>query len=104
VRRYLRNRAGRTYFFTVVTDERRPILTTALGRDCLRAAFDHTRATRPFELTAIVLLPEHLHTVWTLPVGDLDYSIRWRAIKSEFTRRWLTGGGTEGTLSESRQK
>lgn len=102
MRRYLRNQTGRTYFFTVVTDERRPILTTDLGRSCLRAAFLQSKATRPFELTAIVLLPDHLHTVWTLPKGDTDYSTRWRAIKSDFTRRWLAVGGTEATRSESR--
>jgi putative transposase len=102
MRRYLRNRAGRTFFFTVVTDERRPILTTDLGRCCLRAAFHQTRASRHFELTAIVLLPDHLHSVWTLPEGDTDFSTRWRAIKSEFTRRWLAAGGGEATSSHSR--
>jgi len=39
MRRYLRNPAGRTFFFTVVTDERRPILTAELGRVCSRSAF-----------------------------------------------------------------
>jgi putative transposase len=102
MRRYLRNRAGRAFFFTVVTDERRPILTTELGWACLRAALHQTRASRPFELTAIVLLPDHMHSVWTLPEGDTDFSTRWRAIKSEFTRRWLAAGGSEATSSHSR--
>ncbi len=102
MRRYLRNRAGRTFFFTLVTDERRPILTTDLGRTCLRNAIHAVRSTRPFELTAIVLLPDHLHAIWTMAEGDADYSLRWRAIKADFTRRWLAGGGEEATLSESR--
>ncbi len=102
MRRYLRNRLGRTFFFTLVADERRPILTTELGRACLNAAIVEVRSTRPFELTAIALLPDHLHAVWTLPEGDADYSTRWKAIKADFTRRWLAGGGTEGTLTPSR--
>jgi putative transposase len=103
MRRYLRNRIGRTFFFTLVTDERPPILTTELGRSCLRAAFHRVRASRPFDLTAIVLLPDHLHAVWTMPETDNEYSIRWSAIKSEFTRRWLAHGGKEATPSQSRR-
>jgi putative transposase len=103
MRRYLRYEFGRTCFFTLVTDERRPILTTDLGRCSLRAAFLKVKASRPFELTAVVLLPDHLHAVFTLPEEDLDYSTRWRAIKTEFTRHWLAGGGTEATPSQSRR-
>ena len=102
MRRYLRNRTGSTFFFTLVADERRPIFTTDLGRICLNAAILEVRSTRPFELTAIVLLPDHLHAVWTLPQGDADYSTRWKAIKSDFTRRWLAGGGTEAMPTASR--
>ncbi|HVJ88029.1 MAG TPA: transposase [Caulifigura sp.] len=103
MRRYIRNREGRCFFFTLVSDERRPILTSDLGRACLRSAFLEVKKTRPFDLTAVVLLPDHLHAVWTLPKGDCDYSTRWQAIKADFTRRWLAGGGGEGTPSESRR-
>jgi putative transposase len=44
---------------------------------------------RPFIIDAIVILPDHLHTLWTLPEGDADYSGRWRAIKSRFTHSLL---------------
>ena len=54
---------GGAFFFTVVTDHRRPILTTDLARRCLREAFDKTRTASPFSLVAIALLPDHLHTV-----------------------------------------
>lgn len=77
---------GGTYFFTVVTYERRPILTTDLGRSCLRTAIDEIRGRHPFEIIACVLLPDHLHVVWQLPHGDVDYSTRWRQIKTRFTQ------------------
>ena len=52
----------------------------------MRRAFRAVRQQRSFRIEAIVVLPDHLHTVWTLPEGDNDYPGRWRAIKSRFTR------------------
>ena len=101
---YRRSKEGRTFFFIVVTHERRSILTTERGREFLRAAIFETRKDRPFQITAIVLLPDHLHTVWMLPSGDSDYSTRWRQIKSSFTRAWLASGGTGGALSSRCEK
>ena len=49
-----------------------------------------------------MLLPDHLHCVWTLPQGDCDYSTRWRLIKNAFTRTWLRQGGTAAQQSRSR--
>ncbi len=82
---YRRNRiAGGTYFFTVtLRDRSSDILVQHV--DLLRDAFRSVRTERPFTIDAIVLLPEHLHTVWTLPQGDSDYSRHWQAIKSRFT-------------------
>jgi len=102
MRRYIRNYEGSVYFFTVVTHSRRPILTTALGRRCLKAAFQQVRTRHPFEIIAIVLLPDHLHTVWKLPPGDSDYSTRWRLIKTAFTKLWLQEEGAEGPVDASR--
>src|SRR5262245_6926147 len=95
---------GGTYFFTVVTHERRPFLTTELAKTCLRTAFEKEKEKRPFEIVAIVLLPDHLHTIWTLPTGDDNYSRRWASIKESFTREFLKNGGAEGTRSVSRRK
>jgi putative transposase len=53
----------------------------------LREAFGHVRSQFPFSLDAFVLLPDHLHCIWTLPEGDFDFSKRWRLIKSYFSRR-----------------
>ncbi len=94
---------GGTFFFTVVTAERRAILTTELGRACLRSAIATVRQRRPWQIFAFVLLPDHLHTVWILPPGDSDYPVRWRRIKEEFTRNWLASGGDEADVSASRK-
>jgi putative transposase len=104
MRRYLRSRTGQVFFFTVVTHERRAILTTDLGRAALRAAIQTVRAERPFRVTAIVLLPDHLHAVGELPADDPDYSSRWRLIKSRFTRLWTGSGGDEGSVGRSRRR
>jgi len=53
----------------------------------LRTAFAAEMARRPFHIDAIVVMPNHIHAVWTLPQGDADYSIRWRNIKSAFTQQ-----------------
>lgn len=95
---------GGTFFFTCVTHRRRPILTTDLGRECLRNAIRQIRKRHPFTLVAIVLLPDHLHTVWELPSNDHRYELRWMRIKEEFTRSWIWAGGTELPQSKSREE
>jgi len=72
---------GGCYFFPVVTHARQPILTQAAIIERLREAFRRTMRAQPFELDAIVVLPDHLHCVWQLSEGDHDFSSRWRAIK-----------------------
>jgi putative transposase len=76
---------GATYFFTVVTHRRRPWFAERARIDTLRSAFAAERKRRPFNVDAIVILPDHIHSIWTLPEGDADFSIRWRNIKSAFT-------------------
>jgi putative transposase len=75
------NIAGGTYFFTLNSFRRRPILTAESLRHALRLAIQKTRLTHPFEIDAWVLLPDHLHCIWTLPQGDADFSVRWSMIK-----------------------
>ena len=101
--RYLRNRApGGTYFFTVVTEARRPILTAEIARAQLRRAFRDARRRWPLTVFAIVLLPDHIHAVWRLPEGDAEYSLRWQKIKEWFTRSHLAAGGAEAARTTSR--
>ncbi|MGQ0698680.1 MAG: REP-associated tyrosine transposase [Panacagrimonas sp.] len=77
---------GGVYFFTVVTHERLPIFENPTHIYALRAAFHKVKVARPFEIDAIVVLPDHLHTVWRLPDGDEDFSGRWREIKKAASR------------------
>lgn len=82
---YRRNRVpGGTYFFTVnLYDRRSDLLVTHV--DILRESVRKIRTRTPFHIDAWVVLPDHLHCVWTLPEGDVDYSGRWRAIKAGFS-------------------
>jgi putative transposase len=77
---------GGTYFFTVNTEKRRPILTAAIARQALREAIIKTRKTFPFTIQAWVLLPDHLHTIWTLPPEDANFSSRWAMIKQYMSK------------------
>jgi putative transposase len=82
---------GGTYFFTVTLFDRRSSL--LVDRiDALRAAFRVARRERPFLIDAIVILPEHLHAIITLPLGDKDFSGRWRRIKGDFSSQLITTG------------
>jgi putative transposase len=77
-------RSGATYFFTVnLADRRSHLLTDRI--DLLRAAYRMTTLEHPVACDAIVVLPDHLHAVWTLPPGDADFSERWRKIKARFS-------------------
>jgi len=76
---------GGSFFFTVNLADRRLSLATD-HIDALRAAFRETRQRHPFATDAMVVLPDHLHVVWTLPECDADFGRRWRLIKSTFSR------------------
>lgn len=90
--RYRRNFVpGGTFFFTVaLADRQSTLLTTAVAT--LRTAFGTARAERPFDIDAIVNLPDHLHAIFTLPDGDADFSLRWRRIKTVFTQAVMRDG------------
>ena len=77
---------GGTYFFTVVAVNRANGPLVAHIAD-LRTAFRIVRAEHSFEIDAIVILPDHLHTLWTLPPADSDYATRWKKIKAAFSKR-----------------
>jgi putative transposase len=78
---------GATYFFTLVTYQRQTLFRDPQTIDLLRTVFRTVKAKHPFTLDAIVILPDHLHCIWTLPKADADFSTRWRLIKSEFSRQ-----------------
>lgn len=80
--------AGGTYFFTLITSRRRPLFRQDSTRKLLKKTMLDCFERRPVQVVAMVLMPEHLHTLWTLPPGDSDYSTRWRIIKNNFTTKW----------------
>lgn len=77
--------AGARIFFTVALQDRQSDLLVR-HIEALRSAVRSTRAERPFGIDAWVVLPDHLHSVWHLPDGDADYSLRWSVIKARFSR------------------
>jgi putative transposase len=66
----------------VVTANRKPLFTDQQNVATLRAAFREVRLKRQFTLDAAVILSDHLHCIWTLPLGDADFAPRWRLIKT----------------------
>ena len=77
---------GGSYFFTVnLLDRRRDLL--ARHVDLLRDSVRRIRRLHPFQVDAWVVLPDHMHCVWTLPPNDADYATRWRLIKLLFSKR-----------------
>ena len=83
---YRRNRVpGGTYFFTVnLLDRRSDLLVIQI--DLLRASIRRVRHLMPFHIDAWVVLPDHMHAIWTLPEGDENFSARWQAIKMAFSK------------------
>ncbi len=90
---------GGSYFFTVNLENRRSQLLTD-HIDALRAAFRSAWSRHRFTIDAIVVLPDHLHAIWTLPDGAADFPLRWRLIKTAFSR----GVPTRGSVSSSRAR
>lgn len=89
---YRRNPApGGTFFFTVTLNDRRACLLIEHA-DALRRAFRIALHERPFAIVAIVVLPDHVHAIFSLPPGDYDFSGRWRRIKGLFTRALVARG------------
>lgn len=84
--RYRRaNIQGGCYFFTVALASRQSALLVEQV-DILRQSFRLVKQRHPFEIIAMVVMPEHLHAIWQLPPGDADFALRWSLIKSGFSR------------------
>ncbi|EAC2142076.1 transposase [Salmonella enterica subsp. enterica] len=82
-RRYYIN--GGTWFFTVNLKNRKSDLLVRQIAE-LRSAIRRVKNTKPFQIDAFVVLPEHLHCIWTLPENDCDFSSRWREFEKLFTK------------------
>jgi len=95
---------GGTYFFTVVTYARQRLFDQPLAREMLGGVLREIRSEQPFITVAMVLLPDHLHAIWTLPPGDDDFSSRWQEIKSRFTRRWIGNDRLEAEVTRAQER
>ncbi len=82
---------GGTWFFTVNCAERRGNRTLTDNIEFLRQSFRRVKRSHPFSIDAIVVLPEHLHCILTLPPNDADFKTRWALIKAGFSRRLPRG-------------
>ncbi len=102
------------YFFPGVSYRRQHILCNAPVCTTLRAAIKDVQTRYPFTTDAWVLLPDHLHCLWTLPRGGGDFTLRWGLIKRKVSlacakdykrRKWLTDSKRkhrESTLCQRR--
>ena len=101
---YRRNRVpGGTFFFTVnLLDRRSDLLVTQI--DLLRDAVRRVRARAPFRFDARVVLPDHMHCLWTLPQGDADFPGRWRAIKTAFVKGLPAGESRSPVMTSRRER
>jgi putative transposase len=93
---------GGVYFFTVITYDRQAVLLEEAVRAALRQGIENARRTLPFEIEAWVLLPDHLHCLWTLPPEDHNFSARWAIIKRQVSRDCSLPH--QPMLSQSRQR
>ena len=89
---------GGIYFFTLVTHERKHILCQKPAIERLKSAFRYTAKKYPFQISGLVILPDHLHCILHLPENDHDFSKRWNMIKRYFSI------GMKGCLSQRREK
>ena len=95
--RYIRSQCpGGTFFFTVVTLNRKKILLNTDLRSTLRLAINSVREKYDFKIDAWVMLPDHLHCIWTLPEGDSDYVKRWALIKRKVTQELSDARSNKG--------
>jgi putative transposase len=88
MRRYLRAYTrGACYFFTVNLANRRGNTLLVDHVDVLRDVIRGVHARHRFAIDAMVIMPDHLHALWTMPIDDDDFSMRWALIKAGFSRR-----------------
>lgn len=102
---YVRNfTPGGTYFFTVKTEGNAPIFCENENAKLLGVVFREMQQRWPVQIDAMVLLPDHLHAIWSLSSGDTGYPKRWAWLKKEFSKRYVFMEGKEQFQSESRHR
>jgi putative transposase len=95
---------GSTWFFTFNLAERLNNYLLVEKIDLLRAAFRYVKERKPYRINVVVIMPDHLHCIWTLPPGDGDFSIRWNLLKGHFSRAMLQGERISSSRSKRRER
>ena len=98
------NTNGGTYFFTVVTYRRQGFLCNNNVREALRDGIRYVQTTHPFIIDGWVLLPDHLHCIWTLPPNDANFGLRWAMIKRYVTKQCAADLQRNDWMSASKRK
>ena len=93
---------GATHFFTLVMYERSPLLCQEGVPEALQKIMEGVQEEVPFTIKALVILPDHLHSILALPEGSADYSRIWALIKLRFTKQMGTRFGSDESMSSSR--
>lgn len=91
-----------TYFFTVCLEDREG-RTLVDEIDKLRGAYAMATREMPVETHAVVILPNHLHAIWTEP-GVPKFSDRWQRIKARFSLAVAGDFGPSRSKRERREK
>jgi len=87
MRKYIRNYVeGGSYFFTMVTKNRKPLFKDTSLCDFFMAGVEKVKSRHPFDLDAYVILPDHIHLLISLPAGIRDYSNIIKEIKRYVTK------------------
>jgi putative transposase len=92
---------GGTYFFTIVTCNRRKIFVDERAFQLFHESIDSVQRNHPFQIVAYCICPDHVHMIWTLPPDDSDYPTRWRLLKSYFSKNWTSVENIQMTSSRS---
>ncbi len=94
---------GGTFFFTLVTFNRRPIFSSEANCQLFTRVWNDVQSRHPFESIAACVLPDHIHAIWKLPEDDADYPMRWKEIKRLFTQEYNRNNLKGMVRSQSQQ-
>ncbi len=97
------NAIGGTFFFTVNLQDRSSRLLTK-HIDVLRESVRKVCHSHHIDIVAMVVLPDHLHAIWTLPPGDFNYPVRWSLIKAGFSRKMEPGEPATSSRGRKRER
>ncbi len=95
---------GASWFFTVNLAQRKGNRLLIDNIDLLRKAFAYTKRRHPFKIDAVVVLPDHIHCIWTLPEGDSDFSTRWNILKGAFSKSLEKGERVSASRKSRRER